>query len=525
LQRDRSEGNLSFIINQYIRGKMLNITFESEDLFENEAIAILINNKLQLDQDIIEIDQKYHGIISKTIKNSNKFSGALGQTINLTTTDKEGTIKNLVIIGIGAESNLAQYQIEELGGKLYSAADSLKASTIGIKINGKIGEFTEVQAASLIASGGMLAAYKFDKYFTKLTESEKFAPHSLNIIVKDAEAAYKAFEPRKALAIGVYFARDLVSEVPNILTPENYSAQIADKLEPLGIDVDILGEREMRQLGMGALLGVGQGSANESKLVVMKYENAPADQNPVCFVGKGVTFDTGGISIKPSAGMEDMKHDMGGSASVVGAMKSLALRGAKVNAVGIVGLVENMPGSNAQRPSDVVKTMSGQTVEVLNTDAEGRLVLCDCITYLQENFTPDCIVDLATLTGAIIVTLGHSYAGIFANDDELAEQLVKSSLVTNEKLWRLPLHKDYDDMLKSPIADMANIGNVRGAAGSATAAQFIGRFINEGIKWAHLDIAGVAWDKHGKNPVCPKGAAGFGVRLLNQFVQDNYESK
>jgi leucyl aminopeptidase len=314
-----------------------------------------------------------------------------------------------------------------------------------------------------------------------------------------------------------------VSEVPNVLYPESYAERIVDALDPLGIDVEVIGEREMRNLGMGALLGVGQGSARESKLVVMKYQGGASDQDPVCFVGKGVTFDTGGISLKPAPGMEDMKYDMGGSAAVVGAMKALALRSAKVNAVGIVGLVENMPGGNAQRPGDVVTTMSGQTAEVLNTDAEGRLVLCDCIWYLQENFKPDCIIDLATLTGAIVVSLGHTYAGLFANDDDLAEKLTKSSLKTNEKLWRMPLHKDYDAMIKSQVADVANIGDTKGAAGSATAAHFIGRFIKDGAKWAHLDIAGMAWDKKGNNPICPKGAIGFGVRLLNQFVKDHYE--
>jgi leucyl aminopeptidase len=323
----------------------------------------------------------------------------------------------------------------------------------------------------------------------------------------------------------VYFARDLVSEAPNILYPESYAEQIIEKLEPLGIDVQVLGEREMRNLGMGALLGVGQGSAKESKLVVMKYQGGNSDQKPVCFVGKGVTFDTGGISIKPAAGMGDMKYDMGGSAAVVGAMKALALRNAKVNAVGIVGLAENMPGSNAQRPGDIVTSMSGQTIEVLNTDAEGRLVLCDCITYLQENFDPDCIIDLATLTGAILIALANTYAGCFSNDDELANKLINSGSNVNEKLWRMPLHKDFDEMLKSPIADISNIGGERGMAGSSTAAHFIGRFIKDGVKWAHLDIAGTAWEKKGKNPICPIGAVGFGVRLLDQFVQDNYESK
>lgn len=504
---------------------MLNISFECKDLYENEAIAVLINDQLKIDNETMSIDQKYHGIISKTIIDKNRFEGKLGQILSLTVVDKDGKIKHLIIVGMGNESDISEYQIEELGGRIYSKAEDLKALTIGFNAVGRIGNFSADQVASLLASGALLAAYKFDKYFTTKTQQEKFVTKDFNIIVPEVDRAYHAFEPLKAVAMAVYFARDLVSEVPNILYPESYAEQIVEKLEPLGIDIEVLGEREMRDLEMGALLGVGQGSHNESKLVVMRYNGGASDQKPVSFVGKGVTFDTGGISIKPSLGMSDMKHDMGGSAAVVGVMKALALRSAKVNAIGIVGLVENMPGGGAQRPGDVVKTMSGQTAEVLDTDAEGRLVLCDCVTYLQENFKPDCVIDLATLTGAIVVSLGRTYAGIFANDDELAQKLTESSLKTNEKLWRMPLHKDYDDMIKSSVADIANIGSEKGVAGSATAAHFIERFIQDGLKWAHLDIAGTAWDKAGKNPICPKGAVGFGVRLLNKFVCDNYESK
>lgn len=504
---------------------MLNISFDTKDLYKNEAIAVLINDQMQLDQTVMEIDQRFHGIISKTIQNSNKFKGKLGQTFTVTSVDKDGSIKSIIIIGIGNESKIVEYQIEELGGRIFSSAKIVKAESVGLCVSSKINDFTHKEVSSFIASGAMLADYKFDQYFTKNNKSEKFGVKDFNIIVENSDDAYKFFESKKAVVKGVYFARDLTSELPNILYPETYAAQIIEKLEPLGIEVNVLGEREMRDLGMGALLGVGQGSDKESKMVIMKYNGANNDQKPVCLVGKGVTFDTGGISMKPPAGMSDMKYDMAGSATVVGVVKALALRGAKVNVVGIVGLVENMPGGNAQRPGDVVKTMSGQTVEILNTDAEGRLVLCDCLTYLQENFDPECIVDLATLTGAITVSLAHTYAGIFANDDQLCDRLIKSSMTTNEKLWRMPLHEDYDNMIKSPVADMANIGSEKGAAGSSTAAQFLLRFIKDDIKWAHLDIAGVAWDKTGKNPICPKGATGYGVRLLNQFIADNYEVK
>ena len=504
---------------------MLNISFEEKDLFASDAIAVLVNDQLKIDKELMAIDQRFHGLISKTIQNERKFKGKFGQVVTLDSTDKEGNAKSIIIVGMGDESKLKEFQIEEIGGKIYSSAKAAKAQTVSIEVNGRVGAVASDDVAALLGSGGVLASYKFDKYQTKLKDEEKFDVDDFNIIVADIEAANEVFQQKKAIAMGVYFARDLVSEVPNILYPESYAEQIVEKLGPLGVDVEVFGEREMRSLGMGALLGVGQGSARESKLVVMKYNGGSDDQKPVCFVGKGVTFDTGGISIKPAAGMDSMKYDMGGSAAVVGAMKAIALRGAKVNAVGIVGLVENMPGANAQRPGDVVKSMSGQTIEVLNTDAEGRLVLCDCVTYLQKNFDPDCVIDLATLTGAIVISLASTYAGCFANDDELADNLIKASHVSNEKLWRMPLHKDYDAMIKSPIADVANIGNERGAAGSSTAAHFIGRFIEKGVKWAHLDIAGVAWEKKGSNSICPKGGVGFGVRLLNQFVQDNYESK
>ena len=502
---------------------MLNISFEEKDIYANEAIAILVSDQLKLDGEALALDQKSGGLIAKTMENTHKFKGSLGQ-VALLNVDLDGELKTVLVIGVGDESKLQEYQLEGLGGTIYSAAKASKAKAVGVKIDSHIGKFDVRSTAALLASGGFLASYKFDKYFTKQKEEEKFTVVDFNIIVNDEQLAYDAFEEKKAIAMGVFFARDLVSEVPNILYPESYAAQIVEKLEPIGVDVEVFGEREMREFGMGALLGVGQGSANESKLVVMKYNGASSDKKPVCFVGKGVTFDTGGISLKPAAGMEDMKYDMGGSAAVVGAMKVLALRSAKVNAIGIVGLVENMPGGSAQRPGDVVKTMSGQTVEVLNTDAEGRLVLCDCMTYLQKNFKPECVVDLATLTGAIVISLAHTYAGCFANDDSLAEKLLDAGADVNEKLWRMPLHEDYDAMIKSSVADIANIGNERGA-GSSTAAHFIGRFVEDGVKWAHLDIAGTAWDKKGKNPICPVGGVGFGVRLLNRFVRDNYESK
>ena len=502
---------------------MLNITFQEAESDDNGAIAVLVNDQLRIDKDTVLLDQHYNNAISKIIQNPLQFKGTLGQSMAIIATSKTGKTRLIIIIGIGNEKILQEYQIEEIGGKIYGTALASKSQSVSIKLGSKLGDFKPSEGASLIASGAMLASYRFDKYFTKKTEEEKFFTANFNIIIEDPKVAEELFADRKAVTTAVFFTRDCISEAPNILFPESFAERIVDILDPLGVDIEVLGEREMRELGMGALLGVGQGSEKESKVVIMKYQGGPKDQDPVCFVGKGVTFDTGGISLKPAAGMEDMKYDMAGSAAVVGTIFALAQRGAKVNVVGVIGLVENMPGGNAQRPSDIVTTMSGQTVEVLNTDAEGRLVLADCMTYLQENFKPSCIVDLATLTGAIVVALGNSYGGCFANDDKLAQDLINASLKTNEKLWRMPLHKDYNTMLKSSVADIANIGGERGAAGSSTAAHFIGRFIKDGVKWAHLDIAGMAWDKKGTNPICPRGAVGFGVRLLNKFVKDNYE--
>jgi leucyl aminopeptidase len=318
---------------------------------------------------------------------------------------------------------------------------------------------------------------------------------------------------------GIFLARDLASEPANILTPIEMATRI-ETLRDLGIEVDILGPEEMLKLGFGSLMGVAQGSANKPRTVIMQWNGGKAGEKPLAFIGKGVTFDTGGISIKPAAGMEDMKWDMAGSAAVTGLMAALAGRKAPVNVVGLVGLVENMPGDNAQRPGDVVKSYSGQTIEVLNTDAEGRLVLADVLWYCQEKFDPRFMIDLATLTGAIIVGLGHEHAGLFSNNDELVGKLLAAGLATGEKLWRLPMGPEYDKQLKSDIADMKNITGRPG--GSITAAQFLARFINE-KPWAHLDIAGTAWSTKDL-PTVPKGASGFGVRLLDRLIADHFES-
>lgn len=501
---------------------MININFTTEELLNTQGIVIFVDEQLKLDSSLINLDHQHHGLISKTIQNKLQFTGKYGQIKIIPSVIKSGEIKYLIIAGLGSEEKLTEVKIEELGGKILQQATSAKISTIGLKIRNKIGGFTPQLFASLIASGGLLASYRFDKYRTTLKELDKFAVESFEISTDNATETVELFEVKKLIAEAVFFTRDISNEPANIKTPQVYAERVAEILEKFDVEVDIIGEREMKNLGMGALLGVGQGSQNESKLVAMKYQGASKDIPPIALVGKGVIFDTGGISLKPASNMDLMKYDMAGSAAVVGTMIALASQEAPVNIVGVIGLVENMPSGNAQRPGDVVTTMSGQTAEILNTDAEGRLVLADAIWYAQEKFNPKCVIDLATLTGAIVVSLGATYGGCFSNNDELASKLIKAGEEVNEKLWRMPLHNDYDEMINSDIADMANIGNVPGSAGSCTAAHFIKRFIKEGVEWAHLDIAGVANSKKASS-LGPKGAVGYGVRLLEKFIKNNYE--
>ena len=368
--------------------------------------------------------------------------------------------------------------------------------------------------------GFNLKSYTFNKY--KTLNKEKINKKIIfKIISSHKEKIEKKYKYYDAIKEGVFLSRDLVSEPPNVLNPKRYTEEIK-KLSKFGLKVEILNEVKLKKLGMNSLLGVGQGSENETFLAIIKWNGVKSNfGKPLAFVGKGVCFDTGGISLKPARFMEEMKYDMGGSAVVVGLMKSLALRKAKVNAVGVVGLVENMPDGNAQRPGDIVKSYSGKTIEVLNTDAEGRLVLADALTYTEEKFKPKFIIDLATLTGAIIMALGEEYAGLFSNNDELSKNIFKASENVNEKVWRLPLHKNYDKLMDSPIADVQNI-NYAGGAGSITAAQFLQRFILNKTPWAHLDIAGMAFSKKAAN-LNPGGATGFGVRLLNNLIKEHYE--
>lgn len=457
------------------------------------------------------------GILPKVFAAA-EFKGKFASTVEAFL--PQGTpFDRIVAIGVGKVQELDEYAWVRIGGAAQAAVKNATEVTVIAEVEGiEAG----AQEAASIGLGMLLRAHRFDKYKTKKDENGNGKmpkkPAKVTIQCADPNGAKKAYASLAAVGEGVLLARDLVNEPANVLGPVEFAAH-AKELEKLGVKVEILTEREMKKLGMGALLGVAQGSARPPRLVVMQWLNGKARQKPVAFVGKGVVFDTGGISIKPANGMEEMKGDMGGAAAVVGTMYALAARKAKVNAVGVIGLVENMPDGNAQRPGDIVTSMSGQTIEVINTDAEGRLVLADALWYCKEQFKPQIMINLATLTGAIMVALGSHHAGLFSNDDALAEQLAAAGKATGEKVWRMPMGQEYDKMIDTPNADMKNTGGRY--AGSITAAQFLKRFVGD-TAWAHLDIAGTAMGSP-TNEISQGWASGFGVRLLDRLVADHYE--
>jgi leucyl aminopeptidase len=426
----------------------------------------------------------------------------------------------LIVIGTGKTADLKGRDFTKLGG---IAGGRIPAAAAAATVFAELatGAMKPDQAAAL-AFGIRVRGYSFDRYKTKRKdEDEKPARASIAVAVGDVAAARRAWTGRQALADGVVMARDLVNEPPNVLYPEEFARRAA-ALRRLGVAVEVLDERAMRRLGMRALLGVGQGSAHESRTVIMRWNGGKRGSAPVAFIGKGVCFDTGGISIKPASGMEDMKGDMAGAACVVGLMHALAARKAKVNAIGAIGVVENMPDGKAQRPGDIVTSMSGQTIEIINTDAEGRLVLADVLWYVAKRFKPKFMVNLATLTGAIIVALGHEHAGLFANDDRLAERLSKAGEETGERVWRMPLAPEYDKLIDSKFADVKNTGGRYG--GAITAAQFLQRFVDKSMPWAHLDIAGTAMASP-QTDTNKSWGSGFGVQLLNRLVAEHYEGQ
>ena len=430
--------------------------------------------------------------------------------------DDGASTRRLLVVGTGAGA-APKDVAERIGGTAVGRLLASGEKTVVIDLSG-LGY--DADAAAHVALGAALRAWRYDRYRTKLKDNQKATLKEVVIVGADAGAAMRYGQRWAPVVEGVSLTRELVTEPANIIYPESFVERIKASIEGLGLEIEVLDRAAMTKLGMGALLGVAQGSIREARLLVLKWTGAGKGAPPVAFVGKGVTFDTGGISIKPAAGMEAMKWDMGGAGAVVGAMKALAGRKAKANIVGICGLVENMPGGNAQRPGDVVTTLSGQTVEVINTDAEGRLVLADAVTYVQRNYKPTAIIDLATLTGAILISLGHEWAGLFSNNEDLAGKLQTAGEESGDKLWRMPLAETFDRLIDSPIADMKNVGPREG--GSITAAQFIQRFVENDTKWAHVDMAGKAWSDKAA-ATYDKGATGFGVRLLDQYVADNLE--
>ncbi len=477
---------------------------------DKSALALVVFEGAVLDGPAGQADAQAGGALARAAT-AQRFTGAKGQVLDVL--GAAGAASRILLVGAGKKDGFDDVGAEHAAASAYNAVKTSGLTTLRV----------ELPAGGSAAHAGLgvrLASYRFDRYRTKEPADKKPSITKTQIVADDADKALAAFAPLAALADAVAFSRDLVSEPPNVLYPAEFARRVK-ALESLGLEVEILGEAEMEKLGMGSLLGVGQGSTRESQLAVIKwYGAADKSAQPIAFVGKGVCFDTGGISIKPADGMEDMKWDMGGAGAVAGLMHVLAGRKAKVNAIGILGLVENMPDGNAQRPGDVVTSMSGQTIEIINTDAEGRLVLADAIWYCQDRFKPKFMVDLATLTGAIIISLGNDYAGLFSNNDELSANLLAASGAEGEPLWRMPLPAQYDKNIDSMIADMKNTGGRPG--GSITAALFIQRFVNK-VPWAHLDIASTAWKKPSSIPTIPDGATGFGVRLLNRMVQDKYE--
>ncbi len=456
--------------------------------------------------------------IVKRAAATNQFKGKSGSSLDLLA--PEGLkAPRLIVIGTGKLSAIKESDFLKLGGV---AAGKLNSGNDAVTILAELPDAAmKPDQAAAVASGLRLRAYKFDRYKTKKKDGEDGALRAeVWLAVEDVTAARKAFAPAVHIVDGVVMARELVNEPPNVLYPVEF-ARRASQLRKLGVTVEILDVKAMTKLGMGALLGVAQGSTQPGRTVIMRWNGGKRSDPPVAFIGKGVCFDTGGISIKPAASMEDMKGDMGGAACVVGLMHALAARKAKLNVVGAIGLVENMPDGNAQRPGDIVKSMSGQTIEIINTDAEGRLVLADVLWYVAKKFKPKFMVDLATLTGAIMVALGTEYAGLFSNNDELAERLTKVGLATGERVWRMPLGPEYDKQIDSQFADMKNTGNRHG--GSITAAQFLQRFVDD-TPWAHLDIAGTAMGAP-KSEINHSWGSGFGVRLLERLVAEYYEAK
>jgi leucyl aminopeptidase len=484
------------------------------------ALVLSVQEGGELSSQAARYDEMTSGALKRAIEVS-RFKGQGGQSIEVLAPAGVKSSR-IILAGVGKgekfDGNVAERLAATISGRLLASGEEMLTFALDLPKRAKV---SDAEMAVHLATGAYLRSYRFDHY-RKLGEEERQTLKNVVIATKSAPAARKLWDDADAVNEGIFVARDLVNEPPNVLYPDE-AAKRALQLKKLGVKVEVFDVPAMKKLGMNALLGVGQGSTHDSRMVVMQWNGAKKgkkDDGPLAFIGKGVCFDSGGLSLKTGAGMMGMKGDMAGAAAVVGVMHALAKRKARVNAVGLIGLVENMPDGNAQRPNDIVKTMSGQTIEILNTDAEGRLVLADVLWYAQSRFKPRFMINLATLTGAILVALGTEHAGLFSNNDELSQRLSKAGIKEGELVWRLPLGDAYDKLVKSKIADMKNIGGPN--AGSITAAQILQRFVNK-VPWAHLDIAGVAWQDGEQRPLTPSWGTGWGVRLLNRLVVDNYE--
>lgn len=511
----------------------LSVSFQTKTPAKSDAVIVPVFKGNRLSAAARKLDISCGGLISHHLKKQSKFKGGKGQILSITA-PRNVPYAHIILAGLDEPSKLDLPICETAGGKAFPALAAAGAQTVTI-LTGDLTEAKKVKAADAaahMAFGVKLRSYRFDRYKTAGGKDGGKPVSKITVCAgKNSAAADKAYKGLDRIAGGVFLARDLINEPPNMLYPDSFARRIQRELKPLGVEVEVFDEKKMKKLGFGAHLAVGQGSAFKPRVVIMRWHGGKkkkkgkaAMKSPLAFVGKGLTFDTGGVNLKPTGGVEDMKYDMGGAASVVGLMKVLAARKCKTPVVGVVGLAENALDGSSYRPSDILKSLSGKTIEVLNTDAEGRLVLADALTYVQRTYKPRFVIDLATLTGAIVVALGAEYCGLFSNDDKLWEHLDKAGKASGEPLWRMPLNESFSKELDSHIADVKSIGNLGRNAGSSIAACFLERFIEDKTPWAHMDIAGVAFAKAEK-PLCPKGSGvGFGIRLLDRLVADHYET-
>lgn len=497
----------------------LEITFlknsaTSENATSDTGIGLVFSDN-EMKASLSKLDEDLNGFVSHALEQSQSFEGKVGQT-KLLHLPKGSPFSQILLVGLGELKGLDALKAEETGGKICPSLRAANAEHVTF--------LSEGAHSAHFVHGIQLRAYSFKKYKSKKEDDTKKLLSKIDVIDDDCKKMQSAFEAMSQVTEGTFLARDLVNEPPNHLYPEAYVQIIKAELKPLGVEIEILDEKKLQKMNAGAILAVGMGSIHPPRIVIMRWNgSSKKSEKPLALIGKGVTFDTGGISIKPGAGMDEMKMDMGGSAAVVGTMKALALRKSKANVVGIVGLAENAVSERAYRPGDIITSYSGKTIEVLNTDAEGRLVLADCLTYVQEKYSPETIIDLATLTGAMMVALGHEYCGTFVTHDELWSQMEQASTDTGEKLWRMPLDKVWAKDMESNVADLQNIAKSGRYAGACTAAGFLQHFIeSDETHWAHMDIAGTAWSKKDK-PTVPKYGSGFGVRILNQLIAEYYE--